>query len=93
MRFTFSHSHAFPGCRVAIEEAGVAEGTGVIEFGDGVVLIGEWHPDGDAIRLSIPAHRTAKGTDIAAQDWRLTRGGDGLWRAQKIPDRPAGAEP
>lgn len=82
MRFTFSHSHAFPGSRVAIEDAEATEGMCVVEFSDGVALIGEWHPDGDAIHLKVPAYRTARGTDIDAQSWRLVRGDDGLWRAR-----------
>ena len=56
---------------------------------DGVLTVrleareSEWHPDGDAMHLKVPAYRTARGTDIDAQSWRLVRGDDGLWRARR----------
>ncbi|ELT47466.1 hypothetical protein [Brucella intermedia] len=83
MRFSFTHSHAFPGGRVAIEDAEASEGTCVVEFADGSAMIGEWHPDDADILLSIPAYRTAKGTDVAAQSWRLVRNKQGEWRSQR----------
>lgn len=82
MRFTFTHSHVFPGSRVAIEDAEATEGMCVVEFADGVALIGEWHPDGDDVDLTIPAYRTAKGTSIDARTWRMVRDQDGRWRSQ-----------
>ncbi|WP_411033998.1 hypothetical protein [Shinella sp. BYT-45] len=83
MRFSFPHSHAFPGGRVTVEDAAAAEGSCVVEFGDGIVLIGEWRPAGTDIELDVPAYRTAKGTKIDARRWRLVQGGDGLWRSQR----------
>ncbi|WP_313526236.1 hypothetical protein [Shinella sp.] len=50
MRFAFPHSHAFPGGEVRIEDAEATEGKCVVEFGDGVAMLGDWHPDGDARR-------------------------------------------
>ncbi len=85
MRFSFPHSHAFPGGRVRVEDADAAEGMCVVEFWDGVAMIGEWHPDGDDIHLAIPAYRTAKETDIDARSWQLVRGQDGQWRSQLRP--------
>ena len=84
MRFSFSHSHAFPGCRVTAEDDGAAEEAGMIEFGDGVTVIGAWRRDGDGVLLDIPSYRTARGTDVAAHGWRLTRGEDGDWRARRL---------
>jgi hypothetical protein len=83
MRFTFPHRHAFQGSRLTIEDAEMSEGMCVVEFGDGVAMIGEWHPDGDNINLTVPAYRTAKGTDIDALSWRLVRDQDGQWRARR----------
>lgn len=83
MRFSFSHSHAFPGSRLSIEDAEASEGTCVVEFADGSATIGEWHPDGDDIVLEIPDYRTAKGTDVAAQSWRLVQNKKGEWRSQR----------
>ncbi|WP_432349939.1 hypothetical protein WMC41_30990 (plasmid) [Shinella yambaruensis] len=46
MRFSFPHGHAFPGGQVRVEDAEATEGMCVVEFGDGIAMIGEWHPDG-----------------------------------------------
>ncbi|MCM5689767.1 hypothetical protein M8037_13305 [Sinorhizobium meliloti] len=73
MRFSFTHSHAFQGGRLTIEDAEATEGSCVVEFSDGSAMIGEWHPDGADILLKIPAYRTAKGTDVAAQSWRIVQ--------------------
>ncbi len=83
MRFSFPHSHAFPGGEVRVEDAEAAEGMCVVEFGDGIAMIGEWHPDGDHVRLSIPAYRTARGTDVDARRWRLVRDNAGSWRTRR----------
>lgn len=83
MRFSFTHSHAFPGGCLTIEDAEATEGMCVVEFGDGVATIGEWHPDGNGINLAIPAYRTAKGTDVDARRWRLIQSQDGSWRSYR----------
>lgn len=84
MRFFFSQSHAFPGGRVAVEETGAAAGTCIVEFGDGVTVIGEWHPADGGIRLDIPSYRTAKGTAVTARSWLLQQTGDGSWRSRRV---------
>ncbi len=81
MRFTFPHSHAYPGGRVAISDDGETGSEGMVTFGDGVTVIAEWRSQGDGIHLSVPAYRTAKGTRIAAKSWRLTQRKDGVWRS------------
>jgi hypothetical protein len=85
MRITFPHSHAFPGGRLTIAEVGAAKGTCVVQFGDGVAVIAECRPDGDAVYLTVPAYRTERGTDVAARNWRLERGRDGIWRTRRSP--------
>lgn len=82
MRFSFPHSHAFPGGRVLIEDADDTEGPCVVEFGDGIATIGAWRPTDDGIHLEVPTYRTARGTEVAARSWRLVRVEDGLWRSQ-----------
>jgi hypothetical protein len=82
MRFSFPHSHAFPGGRVLIEED-ANEGPCAVEFGDGVSIIGEWPRTADDIYLEVPVYRTAKGTEVAARSWRLKQGEDGAWRSQR----------
>ena len=47
MHFSFPQSHAFPGGAVRVEDAKAGEGMCVVEFGDGLTVIGEWHPDRD----------------------------------------------
>lgn len=83
MRFMFPHSHAFPGGRVVVEEDPEAGPACLVEFADGITVIAEWHAAGDAIHLSIPAYRTAKGTQVAARNWLLVqrRGG---WRSDRV---------
>lgn len=79
MRFSFPHSYVFHGGHVRVEDGEAAEGMCVVEFSDGVAMIGEWHPDGDDIVLAVPAYCTAKGTDVEARRWRLTQNEDGHW--------------
>ena len=83
MRFSFPHSHAFQGGRLTIEDAEMSEVSCVVEFGDGVAMIGEWHSEGEDIHLTIPAYRTAKGTDVDARRWRLICDENGLWRSYR----------
>lgn len=89
MRFTFPHSHAFPRGRVAVaadDDGGGDDGGGdgpaaTVEFAGGVTLAGAFRRDGAELVLDVPAHRTARGTAIAARRWRLRRRGDGTWRS------------
>lgn len=85
MRFSFPHSHAFPGGRVVVEDDATAGPECLVEFADGATVIAEWRPADDAIHLSIPAYRTAKGTPVAARRWRLVRRKDGVWRSERAP--------
>lgn len=63
MRFSFPQSDASPGGEVQIEDAEAADGMWVVEFGDGIDMIGEWHPDGDHISSLHPSlpHREKLG--------------------------------
>ncbi|MBS0224229.1 MAG: hypothetical protein JSR91_26210 [Proteobacteria bacterium] len=84
MRFVFSHSHAFRGGRVTVDDDGKAGPECMVEFGDGVTVIAEWQAYGDAIRLSVPDYRTAKGTLVSARTWELARDKHGLWRSKRL---------
>jgi hypothetical protein len=82
MRFAFPHSHAFRGGRVVVDETDEPTGSDcLVEFGDGVSVVGRWRRLGDTIDLRIPSHRTAKGTTMEARSWRLKPGDDGTWRS------------
>ncbi len=83
MRFSFPHSHAFQGGRVAVEDTGEGEGACMVEFGDGITVIGEWRPADNGIRLEVPTYRTARGTEVAARGWRLVQGKDRVWRSRR----------
>lgn len=85
MRFLFPHSHAFHGGHVTVEDDGADGSGGLVAFGDGVTLIAQWHPVGDALHLAIPAYRTARGTGVVARNWMLARRKDGSWQARKAP--------
>ncbi len=84
MRFSFSHSHAFPGGRVVVEDDGAAEGACEVEFADGVTVIGSWRREDDAFILDAPAYRTARGTEVAGRRWRVARNRNGEWRSQRM---------
>lgn len=83
MRFSFPHSHAFPGGRVAVDDGDPAEGACVVEFGDGVTVIGAWRPSPEGMRLEVPAYRTGRGTEVAARNWLVAQGKDGNWRSRR----------
>lgn len=84
MRFSFPHSHAFPGGRVSVDDEDEAEGPCEIEFSDGVTVIGNWQRDDDAIRLDVPTYRTARDTEVHARRWRLTCDKAGVWHSHRI---------
>ncbi|MGC4252924.1 MAG: hypothetical protein QM605_16055 [Sphingobium sp.] len=84
MHIIFTHSHAFPGGRVTVEDEGDAGPGCLVEFGDGVTVMAEWREEGEDMILAIPAYRTAKGTDIEPHRWRLARDKDGVWRSRPI---------
>lgn len=83
MRFTFTHSHAFPGGRVAVDDDGTAAPACIVEFGDGVIVLAEWHRDAADILLKIPAYKTAQGSEIGPKHWRLSQREDGSWRTNR----------
>ncbi len=61
MRFLFPHSHAFRRGRVTVDDARKTASDCLVEFGDGVMVIAEWHVEGDVI------YRTARGTLVTAR--------------------------
>ncbi|AXC49743.1 hypothetical protein DRW48_08625 [Paracoccus suum] len=83
MRFLFPHSHAFRKGRVTVDDDGKAAPDCLVEFGDGVTVIAEWRAEGDSIRLTVPDYRTARGTLVTVQNWRLAKGQDGHWRSER----------
>lgn len=87
MRFTFPHSHAFPGGMVTVEDDSNAEPECLIEFGDGVTVIANWQQVGPDIVLDVPSYRTVKGTQIEPKSWYLAQQTDGVWRSQRARDR------
>lgn len=84
MLFRFPRSHAFPGGEVVVEDDGKAGPECLVEFGDGVAVVAQWHPDGDAVVLSIDDYQTASGTTVTARTWRIAQGEGGAWRATRL---------
>ncbi len=84
MRFIFPHSHAFRRGHVTVEDDRKAGPECLVEFGDGIAVIAEWRAVDDAIHLSVPTYRTAKGTQVAARTWRLVQSKDSLWRSERV---------
>jgi hypothetical protein len=82
MRFCFPNSHAYPGSPVRVRATGVTSDAKscLIEFGDGIVVLGSYRRMGTTtVRLSIPAYATTKGTAIKANHWNLILSADGAW--------------
>lgn len=84
MRFSFSHSHAFPGGRLTVDDDGKPGSECLVEFGDGVTVIAEWRRSDADIILSIPSYRTGKGSQVEKRIWRLAQRADGVWRSQRL---------
>ncbi|KFI33571.1 hypothetical protein CG51_09040 [Haematobacter missouriensis] len=76
MILRFADSHAYPGCRVGLAEAG---GDTLAEFSDGSTAPVVAERQGTGWDIRIAPYRTARGTAIAAANWRLSRVGDG-WK-------------
>jgi hypothetical protein len=80
----FPHSHAFRRDRISVDDDRKVGPGCLVEFGDGVTVIAEWHPVEGAIHLSIPTYRIAKETEVAPQTWRLVLDNDGYWRLERV---------
>jgi hypothetical protein len=80
MRFLLSHTHAYPGCRVKIdEEANTVEE--FAEFSDGVIVPCRHEVENSQIVLTIMPYRTSRGTEIAEKNWILRPDRDsGGWK-------------
>jgi hypothetical protein len=81
-----SHSHLFPGARGSAD-APLSDGPVALTFADGTRVTGELNGD----RLSLDAHRTAKGTAIAAKVWIIATGSTGP--EGRVPFRVTGRGP
>lgn len=84
--FRFSHTHAYPGCRVAVHGIGrKGHGSAQAEFRDGVVVAVRFARAGPAeIRLTVAAHVTRAGTAIVEKTWLLARGAGGRdWKVAR----------
>lgn len=55
----------------------------LVEFGDGIAMIGDWHRDGDDTHLCVPAYRTAGGMDVDMRRGRLLMSETGTWRSRR----------
>jgi len=75
MRFPFTNTHVYPGCKVWLSDApGRTLGDCLIEFSDGVVAPGRYVVVADALILHVQARRMAKGARIIAKAWRPEAG-------------------
>lgn len=84
-RFSANHTHLYPGARLrsldAPNKARLSPGDDVlVEFSDGALASGQWgDTDADAAVLQMSAHRTQRGTEVAARTWRLVPAGEPGW--------------
>ncbi len=75
----FTHTHAYPGAKAKLHEAGtLAAGPCTVEFSDGTRVPAALHRAGESWELDVAAYRTARGTAIAGKRWRMRAEGDGL---------------
>lgn len=73
--FRLAHSHAYPGCRVALDDGDQGtQGNSTAEFSDGSVVpcVYERTADGQ-IRLTVSAYVTQRKAAIAEKSWILAR--------------------
>ena len=95
MRFAFADTHAYPGCRVVLDEPAVMEEI-LAEFSDGSVVPALRQETRDGLHLTVGAYTTRGGTRIPGKSWLLRPGApEGTWRVvRRIPDQaglgPAG---
>ncbi len=81
--FRFTHSHAYPGCRVTVGGA-AARGRGTAEFSDGSVVPCTYARTADGrIRVTVGAYTTQRRTAIARKTWLLAEEADGTWRVAR----------
>lgn len=87
MKVAIADSHCYPDCPVEPSEDGGAGA--LVEFDDGVVVLGDLDLQGDEALLTVPAYETARGTWIETKAWRLRRGEEQVSR--RIKARVPGA--
>lgn len=81
MRITSTSSHAYPGTRAEVSDiAELGAAQTLVEFADGVTVVACCNVEPNSINLEIPTYRTARGTQVVAQEWVLRRR-EGKWRA------------
>ncbi|HMO28072.1 hypothetical protein [Enterovirga sp.] len=86
MRFVFTHSHAFPGSRVSVEEDGEPGPGCLVEFSDGTIVMSECRMEGEDILLHVPPYRTARKHAVEGRTWQLSKAADGTWRCRRAPE-------
>ncbi len=67
-----------------MDDDGAEAGTCEVEFADGSIVIATCRREGQAVRLDVPAYRTARGTEVAARSWHVEPGRSGGWRTRRI---------
>lgn len=83
VRFSFPHSHAFPGARVIVADDGLAEGECLVEFGDGGMVLASFRRCGGALLLKVPTYRTVRGSEVGTRQWLIELLNGENWRARE----------
>ncbi|HEV7260330.1 MAG TPA: hypothetical protein VGN82_21275 [Bosea sp. (in: a-proteobacteria)] len=79
MKVVIADTHCYAGCPVTLSEDGAAGA--LVEFSDGVTVLGDLDLHGDEAVLTVPAYATARRSRIETKTWRLRRDeGDASWR-------------
>lgn len=88
MRFAFADTHAYPGCRVRIDESDPED---LAEFRDGAIAPVVHRRQSEAVSVTVAPYRTKRGTQIGEKTWILhPRGDRGVWIVARPPQgRPA----
>lgn len=84
MHLIFSHSHAFNGARLTVDEDIPTEATCLVEFSDGVTVVADLAIKEDAIEIGVPSYRTSSGHLVKEARWRIVRTPNGDWKSFRI---------
>ena len=86
LRFSFPHSHAFNGGQLGVDDDGKSSTGCIIEFADGVTVIGGVSLAKDnEYEIIVPEYTTSKGNTVAAHRWHIIkRQGESVWRSMAV---------
>ena len=85
LRLRATHTHLYPGAVLRDDGHPLRRGQALrIEFADlGSAAARVQSCSAGRVLLAVDAHRTARGTQVAARRWLIEAGADGEWRVRR----------